>query len=109
MWDHRIVVGISVLGDIEVLLHHPPPVGKKRPVCANSRAKFVRLSDVVSADRDQPAVADLRLALKLYQPFVRPPVLWTIPAAAEHSDHRIVLLQFGKPPPFPRVIGKLIV
>src|SRR5260370_23207360 len=99
MWDHRIVVGISVLGDIEVLLHHPPRVGKKRPVCANSRAKFVRLSDVVSADRDQPAVPDLRLALKLDQPFVLPPVLWTIPAAAEDKHHPSMPLPFRKTPP----------
>src|SRR4051812_13717378 len=57
VWDHRIVRGVSVLGDVEVLLHDPTGIGKERPVGADSAAKLVSFSDVVGADGDETAVA----------------------------------------------------
>src|ERR1700730_5834982 len=50
--DHWIVLGIGVLRDVEILLQDASRIGKKRPVCAGSGAKFIRLSDIVGANRD---------------------------------------------------------
>ena len=50
--DHWVVLGISVLRDVEILLHDASRIGKKRPVCTDSGAKFIRLSDIVGANRD---------------------------------------------------------
>ena len=61
MGDHWVVAGISVFGDVEVLLHDPPRVGEEGPVGANPVPIFIGLGDVVGADRDEPAIADLEL------------------------------------------------
>jgi hypothetical protein len=50
--DHWIVLGIGVLRDVEILLQDASRIGKKRPVCTDSGAKFIRLSDIVGANRD---------------------------------------------------------
>jgi hypothetical protein len=82
--NHRIVRGIRVFGDVEIFLYDATQVRKKRPVRTNSRAKFPGREQVVSANRNQPAIADLKLALKLHQTFMLPPLFGTITAAAEH-------------------------
>lgn len=33
-------------------------------MCADAAANFIGLGDVVGADRDQPAIADLKLTMK---------------------------------------------
>src|SRR5580658_4655983 len=63
--DHGIVERIGVFGDFEILLNYAPCVGKEWPVGTDSRAIFVRLSDVVGTNRDQPAVSNFKLAVKL--------------------------------------------
>ena len=55
MRDHGVVDGISVLGDVEVFLDDALHVGEERPVGADSAPIFIRLSDVVGANRDKPA------------------------------------------------------
>ena len=50
---------ICVLGDVEVLLDFTPRVRKERPVGTDSAAIFIRLGDIVGANRDQPAIANL--------------------------------------------------
>ena len=57
--------GIGVFGDVEVLLDDAPRVGEKRPVGADAAAVFVGLGEVVGADRDEPRVGDLHLAMEL--------------------------------------------
>ena len=90
--DHGIVDGIGVFGDIEILLHNTPWVGKKGPVRAYSAAIFVRLGDVVGADRDQPAIANPHLTMKLQQTFGLAAVLWAEGAAAKDEHHGILSL-----------------
>jgi hypothetical protein len=67
--DHRIVDRIGVFGDVEILLNDAPGIGQKRPVGAYPTAIFVGLSEIVGADRDQPAITDLYLAMELQQAF----------------------------------------
>ena len=57
--------GVRVFGDVEIFLDDPPGVGEKGPVGADSAAIFIRLGDIVGADRDQPAIANLQLAMEL--------------------------------------------
>jgi hypothetical protein len=70
-------------------LDDPPRVGEERPVGTDSAAIFIRLDDVVGANRDHPAIADLNLTMKLNKPFMLPAVLRAVPSAAEDENHGI--------------------
>jgi len=107
--DHRIVDGIGVFDDVEVFLNDPSRIGEEGPVGADPAAIFVRASDVVGADRDEPAVADLELTMELNQPLRLPAVLGSITAAAQDENHRVVALQLGELPAFRRVVGQLVI
>jgi hypothetical protein len=63
MGNHRIVDRIGVFGDVEIFLDETSRVGKERPMGIDSAAIFIRLGDIVGADRDQPAIGNLKLAL----------------------------------------------
>jgi hypothetical protein len=89
MGDHRIVVGIRVFGDVEIFLDYTPHVGKEGPMGADTAAIF-RLCDIVSADRNKPAIADLELAVQLDEPFSLPAVLWAVSSAAEDQNQRML-------------------
>lgn len=52
VWNHRIVQGVRVFGNIEVFLKYTPGIGQERPVGTNSAAKFIRLNDTVGSDCD---------------------------------------------------------
>jgi hypothetical protein len=60
--DHGIVERIRVFGDVEIFLDDTPRVGEERPVGTDSAAIFVRLSDVVGANRDKPAIERFSIA-----------------------------------------------
>jgi hypothetical protein len=107
--DHRIVVRIRVFGDVEILLDDAPHVGKERPVGAETAAILIRLSNIVSADRNKPAIADLELAVQLDEPFGLPAVLWSVASAAEDQNHGMLSLQFRELPVLCGMVGQLIV
>src|SRR6185503_3215111 len=67
------------------------------------------LRDGVRADRDEPAVPHLELAMEFKQPLRLAPVLGAVTAAAQDEDHRIRSLEFGELPALRGVIGKLVV
>ena len=90
--NHRIVVGIGILGDVEILLDDAPRIGKKRPVCPDPRAKLVSLSDIVGANRDEATVANFHLAMQLKKAFMLSPVLWTKGAPAQNENRRVLSL-----------------
>ena len=76
---------------------------------AHSAAIFVGLGDIVGGDRDQPAIADLHLAMEFEQTFGLTAILGTEAAAAEHDHHRILLLQLGELAMLSGVVAELIV
>jgi hypothetical protein len=76
---------------------------------ADTAAIFVGLHDVVGADRDQPAITNLHLAVKLDKPLSLPALLGAESSAAEYENHRMLSLEFGELPAFRGVIGKLVV
>jgi len=61
-------------------------------VRADPVSVFVGLGDVVGADRDQPAIADLHLTMELQQAFGLTAVLRAKAAAAKDEHHRVVPL-----------------
>jgi hypothetical protein len=109
VWDHGIVDRISVFGDVEILLDHAPRVGEERPMSTDSAAIFVRLSDIVGADSDKPAIGNLELTMEFNKSFSLPAVLRAETSAAEDEHHWMWSLQFGEFPAFRGVVGKLVV
>src|ERR1700730_266331 len=109
MGNHRIVDRISVFGNVEIFLDNTPRVGEERPVGIDSTAILIRLSDIVGADCDQAAIANLELTMELNKPFSLPAVFGAETSAAEDKNHRVLSLQFGELPPLSGVVGKLIV
>src|SRR5215510_13081603 len=107
--DHRIVERIRVFGDVEVFLDDTPRIGEERPVGTNAAAIFVRLGDIVGANRDQPTIGNLEFAMQCNKPFSLPAFLGAEPAAAEDENHGILSLQFGEFPAFRGVVGKLVI
>ena len=107
--DHRIVERIGIFGDVEIFLDLAPSVGEERPVGTGSAAKFIRLSDIVRADRDKPAIANLHLTMEFNKPFSLPPILGAETSAAEDKNHWMLSLQFGELSAFRCVVGKLII
>jgi hypothetical protein len=107
--NHGIVDWIGVFGDIEIFLDHTPRVGEERPVGAHSAAIFVRLSDIVGANRDKPAIANFELMVEFNKPLRLPAILGAEPPAAEDENHWMLSLQFGELPAFCGVVGKFIV
>jgi hypothetical protein len=56
---------IGVFGDVEVFLDFTSWVREERPVRADSGTIFIGLRDVVGANRDQPAIANLEFPMEL--------------------------------------------
>jgi hypothetical protein len=90
MGDHRIVVRVRIFGDVEIFLDRAPHVGKEGPVRPDAGAIFVRLSDVVRADRNKSAIADLELAMQLDESFGLPTVFGAVASAAEDQNQGVV-------------------
>jgi hypothetical protein len=78
-------------------------------VRTDSAAIFVRLSDIVGANRDKPAVSNLELTMELNEHFNLPAIPGTVTSAAEDENHWILSLQFRELPSLCGVVGKLIV
>jgi hypothetical protein len=107
--DHRIVVGVSVFGDVEVLLDVAGRVGEEGPVSADAGAVLICDCDVVSADGDEPAVADFHFAVELDEVFGLAAVLGAEASAAEDEDHGMLALKVGELAAFGGVIGEFVV
>jgi hypothetical protein len=86
------VIRIGVFGDVQVFLDFAPGIGEKRPVRTNSGAEFIRLGYVVSADRDQAAIANLKLPVELNKAFVLPAVFWAKTSPAKNENHWMLSL-----------------
>jgi hypothetical protein len=107
--DHGIVNRISVFGDVEIFLDDTPRVGEERPVGTDSTTIFIRLCDIIGANRDKPAIGNLELTMELNEPFGLPAVLGAETSAAEDENHRMLSLQLGELPAFRGVVGELVV
>jgi hypothetical protein len=90
-------------------LNYTPGVGQKRPVGANSTAKFIRLHDGVSSDCNESAICYLEFTVELNKTLMLSPLFWAEAAATEDKNHRIRPLEFRELPALGAVVGKLII
>jgi hypothetical protein len=109
MGDHGIVDGISIFRDVEILLDNTPSVGEERPVGTDSASIFTRLSNIVRANRDKPAIGNLELAMKYNKPFGLASILGAETSAAKDENQWMLSLQFGKLSALCGMVGKLVV
>jgi hypothetical protein len=107
--DHGIVDSIRVFGDVEIFLDDTPRVREEMPVGTDTAAIFIRLSDIVGANGDKPAIGNLQFAMEFNKTFRLSAVLGAETSAAEDENHGMLSLQFGELPAFRGVVGKLIV
>jgi hypothetical protein len=72
---------------------------------ADSAAIFIRLSDVVGADRDKPAIGNFELTMEFNKAFSLLAVLGAVTTAAEDKNHGMWSLQFRELPAFRGMVG----
>ena len=84
-------------------------IRKKWPMRTYASPEFISVSDVVCADRHQPAITDFHLTMQLKQSFMLPAILRAISAATKNHDHRVQRLQLRELAMFPGVIRKLVI
>jgi hypothetical protein len=78
-------------------------------VGANAGAVFIGLGDVVGADGDEAAIADLEFAMEFHKQFRLAAILRAETAAAEDENHGMWSLQLGELAMFAGVVGKFVV
>jgi hypothetical protein len=100
---------VGIFGDVQVLLDCAPRVGEKRPVGADSTTIFIGFDNTVCTYCNEPAIADLELAMELNKALGLSAVLGTVASTAENKNHRMLSLQLRQLAVFRCVVGKLIV
>jgi hypothetical protein len=75
----------------------------------DTAAVFIGLGNVVGADRDEAAVANLHLVVEIKKSLVLLAILGAVPAAAEDKHHRALALQSRELPTLRGMVGELVV
>ncbi len=107
--NHRIMLRVGILRDVEVLLNRSFGVGEEGPLGAHRRAELLESVVVIGGDRGNLGVchSDLRIKrgkLQMLLVFFR-----AVMAARKRQDQGIIALEFAEPARCARVIGQLIV
>jgi hypothetical protein len=90
--NHRVVLRIGVLLNVEVLLHLAARVGEEGPLGADRRTKFLERVVVVSGDGGDLDVADRDLRIEPSELEVLLVLLRAVVPAREGEDQRILAL-----------------
>src|SRR5271165_507231 len=109
MRDHWVVDRIRVFGDVEIFLDDPPHIGEERPVSADSAAIFIRLGDIVGANRDKPTIGDFKLTMEFNKALCLPAVLRAETSATKDKNHWMLSLELRQLPVLGCVVEKFIV
>src|SRR5215211_2756905 len=107
--DHRVVLGVGVLLDVEVLLDDPLRVGEEWPLRSDRRPELLGRVMRVGGDRGQPGIGHGDLGIDVGELEVLLMLLRTVVAAREREDQRIVALQLAQPPRGPLMVGQLVI
>src|SRR5215203_4734122 len=107
--DHRVVVGVGVLLDVEVLLDDALRVGEKRPLGTDRGAELLKRVMLVGRDRGDLGVGDGDLRIVGGELEVLLVLLGAVVATREREDQGIVALKLAEPPGDVRMIGQLVV
>ena len=107
--DHRVVLGVGVLLDIEVPLHGAVRVGEERPLGADRGAELLAGVVVIGRDRRDLRVGDGDLRIERGELQMLLMLLGAEVAAGEREDQRVVALYLAEPAHGVRVVGQLVV
>src|SRR3954452_21646618 len=107
--DHRVVLGVGVLLDVEVLLDDALGVREEWPLGADRGAELLQRVMLVGADRDDLGVGDGDLRIVGGELVVLLVLLGAVVAAREREDQGIVALQLAEPARDVLVIGQLVI
>ena len=92
MRNHRIVLRVGVLRDIEVLLNRSIGVGEEGPLGAQRRAEFLQSVMVIGGDRDNLRVRHSDLQIKSDEIAMLLVFFRAVVPARKRQDQRIVAL-----------------
>src|ERR1700685_2627259 len=92
MRDHRIVLGVGVLLDIEILLNRSLGVRKEGPLGSDRCSKLLKSVVIVGRDRGDLSVRDRDLRIERGKFQMLLVFLWAVVAARERQDQWIVAL-----------------
>src|ERR1700722_16392221 len=107
--DHGVVLGVGVLGDVQVLLDGPAGIGQEGPLGADRRAELLQGVMVVGGDSGDLGVGhrDLRVVGRQFEVLL---VLFgAVIAAGQGEDHRIAALKIAELTLRPGLIRKSVV
>src|SRR5262252_369026 len=107
--DHRVVLGVGVLGDVQVLLDDPAGVGQEGPLGADRVAEVLQGVVVVGGDGDDLGVGRRELGIVGGQFQVLVVFLGAVVAAGQGQDHRVAALQFAERADGAGVVGQRVV
>jgi hypothetical protein len=90
--DHRVVLRVGVLLDVEVLLDRALRVGEEGPLRADRRTELLARVVVVRRDRGDLRVGDRYLRIERGELQMLLVLLRAVVAAREREDQRVVAL-----------------
>jgi len=67
MRDHRVVIRVGVLLNVDIALDHPLGVIEERPVGSDAEPEVVETDPVIGRDRDQARKADAHLSVERHR------------------------------------------
>jgi hypothetical protein len=104
---HRIVLGVGIFLDRELLLYASLGIGKESPFGANRGAEFLQGVMVVRGDSNDPGVSDRDLRIKRREFQVLLVFLGAVVTSRQRENQRILALQLAQLARCTQVIGKL--
>src|SRR5215471_7544338 len=109
MRNHRVVLGVGVLLDVEVLLNSSIRIREESPLGTNRRTELLNCVVVVCGNGCDLGIRnhDFRIERGKFQMLLV--FLWAVVAAREREDQRVVALQFTQPAQTVAVIGQFVV
>src|SRR3954471_8316754 len=107
--NHRVVVRVGVLLDVEVLLDDAPGVGEEGPLGADRVAELLEGVVLVGRDRGDLRVRDVDLRKVRGELEVLLVLLGAVVAAREREDHRVVALDLAELARQVLVVGQFVV
>src|SRR5215212_1114986 len=107
--DHRVVIGIGVLPDVELFLDDSARIREERPLRTDRVAELLGRVVLVGGDCGDFGVGDVDLRIVRGELEVLLVLLWAVVAAREREDHRILALDLAEPARDALVVGQLVV
>ena len=109
MRDHRIVLGVGVLLDVDVFLNLSLRVGEEGPLGSDGRTEFLKSMVIVGGDRGDLGIRHGNLRVERGELQMLLVLLRAVVAARERENQRVVALDFAEFALCARVIWQFVV